>query len=262
MRLLWSLIVCFFTLGLIMYGCESRQIAQLKSENDSLKNQLVEHQEMVNHFRQLNVLLDSIDPAGNFLHKPSGEEDSFERVVSKLKSINDYITKTEQYLAKIKRDLAMSKHEASAYLMMADALKGEVVIRDKEIEGLAVRVNNIEHQKIDLIKNVKQHEDALSELQTLIASRELELVQAKALTARLRASEAEAYYSKARSVEAEASKIKMAPGKKRETYQEALELYRKAYSLGKEEALTNINGLQKTFPQAFVTPHNKRSSVF
>jgi hypothetical protein len=262
MRLLWSLIVCFFSIGLILNGCETRQISQLKSENDSLRNQLVEHNEMVNHFRQLNVLLDSIDPNGNFLHKPSGEEDSFERVVSRLQQINDYITKTEQYLEKIKKDLAMSKHEASAYLMMVDALKGEVVIRDKEIEGLAVKVNSIENQKIDLVKNVKQHEDALAELQTLITARELELVQAKALTARLRASEAEAYYSRARIVETEAAKIKMAPGKKRETYQEALELYRKAYALGKEEALNNINGMQKNFPQAFINSHNKRTSAF
>lgn len=262
MRLLWSLIVCFFSIGLILNGCETRQIAQLKSENDSLRNQLVEHNKMVNHFRQLNALLDSIDPDGNFLHKPSGEEDSFERIVSRLKEVNDYIAKTEEYLAQIKKNLAMSKHEATAYLMMIDALKGEVVIRDKEIEGLAVKVSNIENQRIDLVKNVKQHEDALTELQTLITARELELVQAKALTARLRASEAEAYYAKAKTVESEAGKIRLAPAKKKETYQEAIELYRKAYALGKEEAMANINVIQKNFPQALNATHNKRTDTF
>ena len=58
-------------------------------------------------------------------------------------------------------------------------------------------------------------------------------------------SEAEAYYARAQSVEEAARRTKLARHKRRETYREALELYKKAFSLGKTEAKENINQLEK-----------------
>lgn len=248
--------------GLILCGCESREVGELKSENDSLKSLVSDHLIVLAKFEQVNQILDSIDVNRNKERREADDKQSLDQVLLRLQEINDYVLQTEAHLQKIKNDLKQARHEASAYLMMVDALKDEVVIRDGEIEELVVKVGTIEKQKTGITENLKQYEDAIAQLQTIITTRELELSQAKALTARLRASEAEAYYRKAKSVEAEASQIKLAPGKKRETYQEALELYRKAYSLGKEEALTSINLLQKNFPQALNTSHNKRTSVF
>jgi hypothetical protein len=58
-------------------------------------------------------------------------------------------------------------------------------------------------------------------------------------------SEADAYYARAQAVEEAANRTKLAPRKKKETLREAVELYKKALSLGKNEAQDNITSLEK-----------------
>jgi hypothetical protein len=46
-------------------------------------------------------------------------------------------------------------------------------------------------------------------------------------------------------VEEAANRTKLAPRKKKETYKEAIELYKKALSMGKQEAQDKITALEK-----------------
>jgi len=58
-------------------------------------------------------------------------------------------------------------------------------------------------------------------------------------------SEADAYFARAQAVEETANRTKLAPKKKKASYQEAIELYKKSLSLGKKEAQAKITALQK-----------------
>jgi hypothetical protein len=58
-------------------------------------------------------------------------------------------------------------------------------------------------------------------------------------------SEADAYFARGQAVEEAANRTKLAPRKKKETYREAVELYKKALSLGKNEAQDKITELEK-----------------
>ena len=58
-------------------------------------------------------------------------------------------------------------------------------------------------------------------------------------------SEADSYYARAQAVEEAANRTKLAPKKKKETLKEAIELYKKSLSLGKEEAQAKITELEK-----------------
>jgi hypothetical protein len=58
-------------------------------------------------------------------------------------------------------------------------------------------------------------------------------------------SEADAFYARAVAMEEAANRTKLAPRKKRETLKEALELYKKALSLGRTDAQKKIDQLSK-----------------
>ena len=58
-------------------------------------------------------------------------------------------------------------------------------------------------------------------------------------------SEADSYFARGQAVEEAANRTKLAPRKKKETYKEAIELYKKALSLGKQEAQAKIDALSK-----------------
>ena len=58
-------------------------------------------------------------------------------------------------------------------------------------------------------------------------------------------SEADAYYARAQAVEETAKRTKFAPRKKKESRKQALELYKLAYQMGKEEAQLKIEELEK-----------------
>ena len=76
---------------------------------------------------------------------------------------------------------------------------------------------------------------------------ELLLLEARieAMVNSFKVTEADAYYARARAVEEAAKRTKLAPQKKNDTYREALELYKRALSLGKQEAKEDIADLEK-----------------
>ena len=51
--------------------------------------------------------------------------------------------------------------------------------------------------------------------------------------------------ARAQAVEEAANRTKLAPRKKKDTYKEALELYKKSVSLGKAEAQAKVDELEK-----------------
>jgi hypothetical protein len=96
---------------------------------------------------------------------------------------------------------------------------------------------------------VKLQEAEMADVQAKIEAKqqELSLLEAKVntLVENFKVSEAEAYYARAKAVEEAARRTKLAPNKKKETYREALELYKKSLSMGKQEAKKNIAALEK-----------------
>ena len=78
-------------------------------------------------------------------------------------------------------------------------------------------------------------------------AQELALIEARVqeIMIQSKMSEADAYYARAQAVEEAANRTKLAPRKKKETLREAVELYKKALSLGKNEAQDNITSLEK-----------------
>ena len=111
------------------------------------------------------------------------------------------------------------------------------------------QVEKYRNENQNLITTVGMQEAELTDKQSQIETKtqELALIEARVqeLMIQGKMSEADAYYARAQAVEEAANRTKLAPRKKKETLREAVELYKKALSLGKSEAQDNITALEK-----------------
>jgi hypothetical protein len=230
-------------------SCGPSELEKMKAENDSLRKELETRHSMVTIMNEVKVLLDTIDNNRQVLRMDLHEGTTADNVATRLKDINDYVKKTTDKLETLESDLKSSKNENSAYLMMVHALKEELLIRKDEVHALEKTVNKFKSENKGLIQTVKIQQDQLSDLQNQINTKqqELALIQAKVdeMVQNFKVSEADSYYARGQSVEEAARRTRLAPHKKKETYREALELYKKSLSLGKTEAQAKITELEK-----------------
>jgi len=234
-------------IGLCIAACESKKISRLERENDSLRHELTSRNAMLQVMYDANSLLDSIDVQRSAM-KEAAREPFHHRFSARLQEIHDYIKRSERQIRSMQKELHSTRNEASAYLMLVDALKGEVGIRDFEIETLADSVEQYESRNFGLTANLTVKEQAIENLYMEIREKQQKLAVLEEKVSELaKFGEAEAYYARARSIEESAIRIKLAPAKRKETYREALELYKKSYSLGKQEARFKISEIQKIF---------------
>jgi chromosome segregation ATPase len=240
---------CLLLFVLILAACGSKETERLRSENDSLRNELDTRHTMVGVMRDVKGLIDSIDASRHVLRADLGEGMTYDNFSSRLKNINDYVKKTQDKLKTVEKALKSSNRKVEAYLMMMDALKSELQIRVQEVASLEASVEQYKAENKGLLQTVKLQQVEMTELQTKIDAKqqELNLLEAKVkeMVGTFKMSEADAYYARAKAVEEVANKTRLAPRKKKETYKEALELYKKSLSLGKQEAKRNISELEK-----------------
>ena len=238
-----------FILIVIIAGCNSKELTRLQIENDSLRNELLTRHTVLTSLKDVRVLLDSIDANRNSLRSNLSEGTSYEEFSSRLKDINEFVKMSEEKINLIQNALKNSKNEASAYLMLVDALKGEVQIHVNEITNLKEEVDKYKTENEGLMNQINLKENEVRNINVKITEKQQELLlleaRIEAMVKSFKVTEADAYYARARAVEEAARRTKLAPQKKRETYKEALELYKRSLSLGKEEARKDIAELEK-----------------
>ena len=236
-------------LAITFAGCNTKEIARLQWENDSLRNELDSRHNVLTSLKDVGGLLDSIDRNRNSLRTNLSEGTSYEEFTNRLKDINEFVKMSEEKITLIQNALKNSKHEASAYLMLVDALKSEVQLRVDEIVKLEEEVSKYKAENQGLLEEIKSKEDEVKSINIKISEKQQELLlletRIEAMVNSFKVTEADAYYARARAVEEAADRTKLAPNKKRETYKEALELYKRSLSLGKEEAREDISKLEK-----------------
>lgn len=244
-----SSILSIIILSAIFTGCNTKELARLQLENDSLRTELNSRHTVLTGLKDVSGLLDSIDANRNSLRTNLSEGTSYQEFTTRLKDINEFVKMSEEKINLIQNALKTSKHEASAYLMLVDALKSEVQLRVNEIVKLEQEVTKYKEENQGLLKEIKSKEDEVRNINIKISEKQQELLlletRIEAMVNSFKVTEADAYYARARAVEEAADRTKLAPNKKRETYREALELYKRSLSLGKVEAKEDIAKLEK-----------------
>jgi hypothetical protein len=223
-----------------LFSCNSGS-KKLKMENDSLRQQLSVSSKMIETMKTVNVLLDSIDATRHAVRLLSENNTNSDDYSNRMAELKDYVKKTESTIRELEASVAENSVNADTYMTMIDALKDELKIRNEEIGIME------DNDALSTTVNVKSNQ--LDEVEMKLESKRNELkllqVQISELVRTAKISQADSYFTQAGAIEEAARRTKLAPNKKRDTYEEALRLYEKALKLGKKEAKAKVEELKK-----------------
>jgi len=238
----------FLAIVLVLASCDNKS-EKLQTQVDSLKTELQNNQKFVQTLQDVGVLMDSIDANRQLLRVNMVEGTTYSDYTSRMKDINNYVKDTQSKIEDLEKTLKKSKGAANAYAATIKKLKADLETKNSEISKLQELVASLgnENQNLITTNNLQQAEINDKSAQIEAKKQELALLEEKIQQVQVQSkvSEADSYFARAQAVEEAANRTKLAPRKKKDTYKEAIELYRKSLSLGKTEAQAKIDALSK-----------------
>jgi chromosome segregation ATPase len=242
-------IVYVLPVAALLAGCGAKEKEMLKSQVDSLKVELETSQKMAQTLTEVGTLMDSIDASRQLLRVNMVEGTTYDDYTSRMKNLNAYVKETQKKIDDLEGSLKASKSTSNAYSKTIKKLKADLEAKTTEITNLQEQVEKYRNENQNLISTVSVQEAELADKSAQIETKtqELALIEARIqeLMVQSKMTEADAYYARAAAVEEAANRTRLAPKKKKETYKEAIELYKKALSMGKNEAQDKITELEK-----------------
>lgn len=236
------------TIGIIMASCGGNS-EKLQSQVDSLRTELQTSQQFATTLQEVGVLMDSIDANRQLLRVNMVEGTTYDNYKSRMKDINNYVKDSQNKISDLEKSLKKSKGNANAFAATIKKLKADLEERNKEIAALNEQVDLLKNENQNLITTVGLQEAELTDKESQIVAKqqELALIEARIqeMMVQSKMSEADSYFARGQAIEEAANRTKLAPRKKKDTYKEAIELYKKALSLGKQEAQAKITALEK-----------------
>ena len=233
----------------LIVGCGTKEREMLQAEVDSLKVELETSQAMAQTLTEVGTMMDSIDASRQLLRVNMTEGTTYTDYSSRMKDINGYVKDTRKKIEDLEKSLKTSKSNSDAFSKTIRRLKSDLESKSVEIAGLQEQVDKYRNENANLITTVGMQEAELSDKSSEIETKtqELALIEARVqeLMIQSKMTEADAYYARGEAVEEAAARTKLAPRKKKDTLREAVELYKKALSLGKAEAQDKITALEK-----------------
>lgn len=243
----FSLIV--FASAVLLTSCGKQENESLQKKVDSLNLELERSHQMARTLTEVGTLMDSIDASRQLLRVNMVEGTTYDDYASRMKDLNSYIKETQSKIDALEKSLKSSKANASAFSSTIKKLRADLESKTQEITMLQEQVEKYRSENQNLVTTVGLQEAEIADKQAQIdaKSQELALIEARVqeLMIQSKMSEADAYYTRALAVEEAANRTRLAPRKKKETIKEAIELYKKALSLGKNEAQERIDVLEK-----------------
>jgi chromosome segregation ATPase len=236
-------------LSLMLLGCDKQEKEALQKQIDSLNLELERSQQMSQTLTEVGTLMDSIDASRQLLRVNMVEGTTYDDYASRMKDLNAYIKETSQKISTLEKNLKGSDANARKLAKTIQQLKAALQKKTDDVALLQEQVDKYRNENANLINTIDLQDAEIADKQSQIETKqqELALIEARVQELMLQAkvSEGDAYYTRAIAVEEAANRTRLAPRKKKETLKEAVELYRKALSLGKTEAQAKITELEK-----------------
>jgi chromosome segregation ATPase len=237
------------SVGAVLAGCGGAENAKLKGQLDSLQNELQVSQQMAQTLQEVGTLMDSIDASRQVLRVNMVEGTTYSAYTSRMKDLNNYVKETQSKIGDLEKSLKKSKANTNAFAATVKKLKEDLEKKNVEIGELQRRVEDLGSQNENMKITIDLQEAELNDKQAQIEAKQQELAlienRIQELMIQSKMSEADGYFARAQAVEEAANRTKLAPRKKKDTLKEALELYKKAQSLGNDKAQAKIDELEK-----------------
>jgi len=231
-----------------LFSCDTKEKERLALSRkvDSLSVQLVASKEVEKNMNEVGVLIDSIDASRKSLKVKMVEGGSYSDYVTRLKDINNYIQQTEAKLNALEKENQNSSKTTKASIRR---MKADLEMRAQEILDLQLQIAKVRDENLVLWARVNQKDSLLSTKDQMIKLNESDIVSLEKMindtAVENKTAVADLYYGQALALETAANRTHFAPRKKKDTRQEALELYKLSLSLGKAEAQAKITELEK-----------------
>lgn len=236
-------------LAIAVSACDNQEKTKLQSEVDSLRNELETSQRIAQTLQDVGTLMDSIDANRQLLRVNMVEGTTYDDYTARMKDLNNYVRETEDKIADLETQLKKSKSSINSFTAMIKKLKAELVTKSQEVILLQEEAERVRNENQNLSEIIRLQEEELITREEEIRMKEQELaasenrIQEMIINSKM--SEADAYFTQAQAVEETASRTKLAPKKKKASIRQAIDLYKKALSLGKEEAKAKITELER-----------------
>ncbi len=234
----------------LMASCGLKQENEkMQAKIDSLNTELAFQQQMTVVLENVGVLLDSIDESRNALKVNMEMGTTYDDFSTRLSEINQYVKDSERKIDEMEKSLAKSNSASKAYVATISRLKRELAEKAEQIAQLEATVTQYQTENKELVNLVELQTAELNDKTSQIESKrqELEMLEVRIteLLTQSKVSQADSYYMRAQAAEEAARRTQLAPKKKKESYKEALDLYQKAYDLGRTDAKPKIDDLTK-----------------
>ncbi len=229
-----------------LWSCDTKKITTLEQKVDSLNVVLVASREVEETMNEVGALIDSIDASRSSLRIKMIEGSSYADYVTRLRDINIYVKRTEEKLNALEESTKKSsKSSASA----VRRLKADLKKTFDELVELQLQLASMREENLRLWTKVNEKDSLLSMKDQVIKLREGDVASLEQLVNDTNEANklavADLYYAQAAALETVANRTQFAPRKKKQARSEALELYKLSLSLGKMEAQTKIDELEK-----------------
>ncbi|MEQ9413487.1 MAG: hypothetical protein RIF39_06635, partial [Cyclobacteriaceae bacterium] len=249
MNIMIKKLVFVLLVGILFMSCGGSENEKMQIAIDSLTRELVQNREVANTLQEVGVMMDSIDANRQALKIGMLEGTSFTDYKARMNDINDYVKDSQRKIQDLENALKKSRGTSNAFSASIKKLKSDLEARNKEILELQGQVDKYRNENQNLIQTVTLQEAELGDKEARIIQKEQELALIEAriqeLMIQSKMSEGDSYYARGEAIEEAANRTKLAPRKKKETYQEALDMYKKALSLGVAKAQAKIAEMEE-----------------
>jgi len=234
----------------LLCSCDSKkkELAHQRAM-DSLRTELEANHKLTEAMVEIGTLLDSIDASRKMLRVRMMEGTNYETFAGRMHDLNQYVHSAEEKIAALEKAQRKNHSNDAAYASALNKLKGDLEIRNNELNALKEQVNVYKNQNDNLISTVGLQKAEIDDKLTQIKLKQADITQLQEQVNQLMVKSAtdqgDAYFARAAAVEEVANRTHFAPRKKKDTRKEAIELYKLALNLGKEEAQARIAALEK-----------------
>lgn len=239
-----------FILGLavvgVMWGCNNkkREIA-LQTKIDSLKTELQESRQTEQALQEVGAMIDSIDASRQLLRTDMMEGRSYQDYKNRLASIREYVQESQQKIA----DLEKRVERTRGYAGTIRRMKADLKEKEDQLASLEEQIDQVRTENKSLSRTVSARDSVLNLTEQSLQEKEENLASLDSAMQEMNVESknfrAESYFNQAKAMEEAAKRTQFAPRKKKRAKAEALELYKKALELGKDEAQSKVQELEK-----------------
>jgi hypothetical protein len=238
-----------FVLSVVgIFGCGRQEKERLTAQVDSLRFALTESQVAAQTLQDVGVLMDSIDASRKLLRTSMVEGTTYQDYLARMNDINNYVKETEKKIFDLEKTTKSSLSKSSSYAYTIKKLRADLKNANQELTGLQTLVAQYQSENKNLAQAISMKDLEIADKDEKIRLTQQEMgslqTQVEDLLTSSKKGEADAYYARAQAVEETAKRTKFAPRKKKASRKEALELYKLAFQLGKEEAQPKIEELE------------------